>query len=92
MREEEEQKSDKTCSGTSCHQIQNMTETSPRDAIDGSELTDFIELGKARPWIDKADLVLQTCGIFLVGISFIKLGLVAKGFIFITMDGLTQVS
>ena len=69
-----------------------MTETSPRDAIDGSELTDFIDLGRSRPWIDKADLVLQTCGIFLVGISFIKLGLVAKGFMFITMDGLTQVS
>ena len=62
-----------------------MTETPPRDCIVGSRLTDFMHFGYAYPWRDKTDFAYCVCMMFILAISFIKLGLMVKGHLFITL-------
>jgi len=65
-----------------------MTETAPRDSIEGSNLTDFITLGRATPWGEKVDFVLCASMWLILAVSFIKVGLMLNGHLFLTMDGL----
>lgn len=63
-----------------------MCETPPRDGIVGSRLTDYIHLGRARPWSNKIDFIHCLCMTFMLTVSFIKAGLMLKGHLFLTLN------
>ena len=84
---EEEQKKKGSCRNR-CASEPQPTETLPREDIDGSHLTDYIQLGRATPWADKVDLSQFLCMVFVLTLSFIKVGLMEQGFLFLTLDGL----
>lgn len=55
--------------------------------IYGSELDDYIELGEAKPCIDKIDMLHMCVLVSLLFYSILKLGLMAEGHLFVTIDG-----
>ena len=69
-----------------CSTVSKMSEKPPRDAITGSRITDFMQLGHAKPWSNKIDFIhCLSMGLMLLT-SFIKAGLMLKGYRFMTLN------
>ena len=61
-----------------------------RSFIPGTELTDFIDLGKATPFYCLNDMLYALIMVSLVLFSIIKLGILISGNIFLTVDGFPE--
>ena len=59
------------------------------EKIFGSELTDFMEFEKARPWANLPDFYHFTTLILLCFLTVFKVGLLIEAKMFITVDGMS---
>ena len=57
------------------------------DSHDYTTLGDHIELGRATPWCNASDFNNFVCMLSIIVYSFIKLGVLNAGYLFMTLEG-----